>query len=229
MHNQNSLILENPSFKMSAQANFENGFSSGFSALGVERDDIRSMESGWLTDTCIRKVVQLHAALNPDSRVGLVDPTWFNEWQQMNCHKPTRDPAFLYPKPGTTLAGLAIPFNEGNQHWTTIYVNLEKPGAVYMNTIRSHYSTQRAEKLMRKFYHIFQWFFQPGSGEFEFKEDLECPQQLDSLNCGIYTTQNVIDLLALEKPRRTIMTPNEIRIFRENGVRLLRAAAQVEM
>jgi len=210
-------------------AAFYANFMKGHLVNGVEQHDIDMMASDWLTDTCIRQVIHRHQFLIPNSRVILVDPAWFFDWarEREKGNAPETIPEFLIPPPGTTLAGLAIPFNEGQNHWTTIYVNLEARGAIYFNTLYSAQRTFRVRELMTIFFQMYEPFFAPG-GEFRFLEDPDCPQQGDAYSCGIYVVANVVDLLGIARPRTQRLTREEIRVFRENGVRWLREAPRVE-
>jgi Ulp1 family protease len=93
--------------------------------------------------------------------------------------------------------------------------------------MRNAYRTERAKKLMEKFYDIFKEFFGT-SRRFIFQEAQDCPQQLDGSSCGIYVACNVADLLAGAKPRTTRLTEDEIRGFRRKGLKLLKAAQPVQ-
>jgi hypothetical protein len=92
-------------------------------------------------------------------------------------------PECLIPNPGTTLVGLAIPFNEGRDY---LDYNLREFGSArcyYFNTLSALHRTFRARKLMFTFCKIYEGVFAPG-GEFRFLEDLNTPQQGDGLSCG---------------------------------------------
>ena len=65
-----------------------------------------------------------------------------------------------------------------------------------------------------------------GQKNFEFVVDDDCAEQGDAVSCGIYVTAAVIDLLAMARPRTQSLTREQIRIFRENGVKWLSEALE---
>jgi len=103
------------------------------------------------------------------------------------------------------LQGLAIPFNEGNKHWSAIYVDLEHCGAIYFNTNLSIEREQNASKLMLQFYSMFREFFQgKGLNRFQFVVDQNHEWQGDGISCGIYVAAAVIDLQGKARPRTEV-------------------------
>jgi hypothetical protein len=195
---------------------------AGLERLDIEPFDIESIRSGWLTDTCIREIVARFGDLT-SSRVNIVDPVWFGAWIQENGHAPATTPVFFKSRPGVrAVTGLAIPFNEGQNHWTALYIDLENCGAIYFNTMPDMERDNYARKLMLHFYDVFREFFAgKGQKKFEFVVDDKCAKQGDGVSCGIYVTAAVIDLLAMARPRTQRLTDEQIRIFRENGVKWL--------
>lgn len=136
-------------------------------------------------------------------------------------------PIFFRPQAGTTLPplGLAIPLNEGNNHWAAIYVDLEHCRAIYFNTMPDKIREARTRQYMLVFYSVFCQFFKGhGMNKFEFIVDEKCAKQGDESSCGIYVAAAVIDLLSMVRPRRESLTDEQIRAFRENGVKWLSEA-----
>ncbi|KAE9380846.1 cysteine proteinase [Stipitochalara longipes BDJ] len=197
--------------------------------MRIEQGDIESMRpGGWLTDNCIREVIARFGNFKT-SRVNIVDPTWLNQWIQFGGHIPEITPVFFKPHHGvTTVQGLAIPFNEGNSHWSALYVDLEHCGAIYFNTLSNMEREQNARNLMQYFYSTFREFFQEkGQTRFRFVVDEKSPNQGDGCSCGIYVAAAVVDLLAMARPRTERLTAEQIKIFRENGVKWLAEAPKV--
>ncbi|KAN0120231.1 cysteine proteinase [Hyaloscypha variabilis] len=179
----------------------------GVQRLAVEKVDIDAMRGGWLTDNCIREVIARFGNFTT-SRVNFVDPTWLHQWIRQDGYEREETPAFFQPHPGVPFVqGLAIPFNEGNKHWTR---------------------EQNASKLMLQFYSSFREFFQgKGLNRFQFVVDQNHEWQGDGISCGIYVAAAVIDLLGMARPRTEVVTAEQIRISRENGLRWLKEAPKV--
>jgi hypothetical protein len=200
---------------------------AGLQRMDIEPIDIKAIRSGWLTDTGIREIVARFGNLT-SSRVNIVDPVWFSAWIREGGRAPGITPVFFKPHPGVrAVTGLAIPFNEGGNHWTTLYIDLEKCGGIYFNTMPDIERDNYAKKLMLQFYDVFREFFVgKGQKNFEFVVDDNCAEQDDAVSCGIYVTAAVIDLLAMARPRTQSLTHEQIRIFRENGVKWLSEALE---
>jgi hypothetical protein len=200
----------------------------GVQRLAVEKVDIDAMRGGWLTDNCIREVIARFGNFTT-SRVNFVDPTWLHQWIRQDGYEREETPAFFQPRPSAPfLQGLAIPFNEGNKHRSAIYVDLEHCGAIYFNTNLSIAREQNTSKLMLQFYSTFREFFQgKGLNRFQFVVDQNHEWQGDGISCGIYVAAAVIDLLGMARPRTEVVTAEQIRISRENGLRWLKEAPKV--
>ncbi len=112
-----------------------------------------------------------------------------------------------------------MPYNVGNNHWTTIYVNYESRGAVYFDSLG--YSSGQAKRLMVRFFEMFSYLFQ-GEGPFRWEEGTKCAKQRDISSCGIYTVRNCLDLLDRRVPSEELLHGREIKNFRRNGAELLK-------
>jgi hypothetical protein len=81
---------------------------------------------------------------------------------------------------------------------------------------------------MLQFYSMFREFFQgKGLNRFQFVVDRNHEWQGDEISCGIYVAVAVIDLQGMARPRTKVLTAEQIRIFRENGLRWLNEAPKV--
>lgn len=193
---------------------------SGVNNVTVLQEDIDAMCDDELINPCICIMVLRWGDLSASRGVNFVDPSWLSEWERLGFHEPTTTPSFLVPEAGVQLQGLAVPFNEGNNHWTTFHVLLNRNGTIYFNSLRDdqrEIRCARAENVMSNFFIVFREHFR-GSGEFEFQEDVDGPDQGDVVSCGLYVISNIIDLLGVEKPRGTRLQDWQIRQFREQGV-----------
>jgi hypothetical protein len=110
---------------------------NGLQRVGIEQADIDAMRKDWLTDACIHELISRFGNFkNP--RISIVDPSWLNEWIRLDGYSPPDTPIFFQPRNGAVgrPTGLVIPFNEGNKHWTVLYVDLEGCGGVYFTTMQ---------------------------------------------------------------------------------------------
>jgi hypothetical protein len=188
--------------------------------------DIVAIKSGWLTEACIRSFIHRNYNPTPHSTVKLVDPTWFTSWIAQGYPKDIQPP-FLTPGPNNApLRGLVIPFSEGGNRWSAIYVDFEHCGGIHFTSIPDTVVRTQLQKHLRIFYFTFKEFFakKRATHIFEFVTDTTCAKPGDDSNCGIYTVAAVIDLLACACPRQVPLTDEQIRIFRENGVKWLNEA-----
>lgn len=190
----------------------------------VEPADIAEMKSpnGFLTDTGISAIVRKYGAI--PSRVNFVDPIWLTSWQRDGCPQYAEFPDFFRASSAAhPLQGLAMPYNLGNGHWTVVYINLEARGAVYFDSLPSHYGAAIVKPLVLKFWKAFHQLFELGhvlKGDpdyFRFEVDTECAKQNDGSSCGIYTVRNCLDLMELKRPSSEVLEPSEIAAFRAKG------------
>ncbi|KAI9054248.1 hypothetical protein LZ554_001416 [Drepanopeziza brunnea f. sp. 'monogermtubi'] len=198
----------------------------GFSNHPIEPADLSSVSSagGWLTDTAIRQIVAAKGNTSPSSRVHLVDPTWLTHWALDNrpdlatLERNNAVPAFLAATRDPAVQGLALPFNEGNSHWVTIYLNLEEGGAIYFNSLGG--SGLNARRLMEDFYAKFGALSPRRTGPpsaLRWQVDTGCARQADGSSCGIYTVRNCLDLLERRVPGGERLSAGQIANFRWNG------------
>ncbi|KUJ12558.1 uncharacterized protein LY89DRAFT_673516 [Mollisia scopiformis] len=189
----------------------------------IEREDVEDTLNprGWLTDTAIRTIINYYGNTSPSSHITFVNPTWLGTWERMGRVLPDPLPAFLTGRNqgGHRPVGLAIPFNEDNGHWTTIYVNLEARGAIYFNSLPS-WGSRRAEEVMHAFFERFELFFQ-GTGPFRFEVDDRCATQNNLSSCSIYTIRNTLDLMDHRRPDWKALSREEEGNFRRNAAFLL--------
>ncbi|KAF8851429.1 hypothetical protein BDZ45DRAFT_695950 [Acephala macrosclerotiorum] len=206
-------------------------FGADFSQLPIEQVDIDSVRepNGLLTDTAVRQIILHYGNHSASSRIRFVDPTWLAEYELVegDAIDTSHIPTFLTERTpgGNHPVGLAMPYNIGNGHWTTLYVNLEARGAVYFDSLTSSaHSLHRAETIMRRFFAQYELFFQGQLGApFHFHVDTQCAHQNDGSSCGIYTCRNILDLLDHRRPNFTALTEMQRMAFRRNGTALLEA------
>ncbi|CZR52459.1 uncharacterized protein PAC_02336 [Phialocephala subalpina] len=196
--------------------------------LPIEPIDIKTTHdsSGWLTDTTIRQILIHYGNHSASSRIAIVDPTWLATYERDfgDADSIAPVPSFLIERTlgGNRPVGLAMPFNEGNGHWTSIYVNLEARGAVYFDSYPGN--TTRAEIVMQRFFAEYELFFQGQLGApFTFHVDTMCARQSDVSSCGIYTCRNILDLLDHRRPEFAVLTDVQLKSFRQNATALLEA------
>ena len=198
--------------------------------IPVLQDDIDSIEQpyGLLTDTAIRHLTY-HTVFEdsqPPSTVNFVDPSWLSGWEQGGFHKPEQDPSFFLPTPKGIVTGLAIPYNLGNDHWTTIAVDLVGSKAIFFNSFRCEGDTARAKMVMERFFWEFEEEFD--SGTFLFEEADDCPQQVDGSSCGLYTVRILCHLIEDQPPILNALSSADKEYFREKGTEILKYAAAMQ-
>jgi hypothetical protein len=193
----------------------------------IDALDVSAMDSehGWLTEAGMRHLIYSDAAENkPDCHI--IDPSWFTQWE-IN-RDASQLPVWLYEQTADATKAvnrIFIPYNLGNNHWTTIDINLESGRIKFYDSFTNTVNNLKAIDVMEQFCGDFGGSLNADAQKLHFRV-MKCVQQGDGSSCGIYTCLNIGSLSTGKGVLRKVLSEQDIGTVRERGVRLLIEAQQ---